>query len=90
MKNNFTISAVVALAVLALSSCYKSHDCVCDVKTVPNDTKDTVKTVNTHHTIKGTKDDAEDACKYYETEETYLLRPSIVYHYCRIEDDYEK
>lgn len=90
MKNSFTTYAIAVLALLALSSCYKTHHCVCDVKTVPNDTKDTVKSVMTHHTIKGPKEDAEDACKYYETEEVYLLRPSIVYHYCGIDEDYKK
>lgn len=90
MNKKLTLSAVVALSVLVLSSCYKAHDCVCDIKTVTQDTKDTVKSTTTHHTIKGTKADADNACKYYETEEDYLQRYSIVYHYCRIEEDYEK
>lgn len=90
MNKNLTLSAVIALSVLALSSCYKTHHCVCNVKTVTQDTKDTVKSVMTHHTIKGTKADADDACKYYETEEDYLLRYAIVYHYCGIDDEYKK
>lgn len=90
MKNNFTVSVLIALAVLALSSCYKSHDCVCNIKTVTQDTQDTVKSTSTHHTIKGTKDDAEDACKDYETEGDYLQRYAITYYYCEIVDDYEK
>ncbi|HEY9178004.1 MAG TPA: hypothetical protein VIN07_09950 [Flavipsychrobacter sp.] len=90
MNRHLTLSAVIALSVLVLSSCYKTHDCVCDIKTVTQDTKDTVKSVRTHHTIKGTKADADDACKYYETEEDYLQRYAIIYHYCRIEEDYEK
>ena len=75
---------------MAFSSCYKTHNCVCTIKTVTQDTKDTVKTSSTHHTIKGTKTDADAACKYYETEEDYLQRYAIVYHFCEIDEDYEK
>lgn len=90
MKNNFTIYAILALVTLAMSSCYKTHHCYCQIKTVAQDTQDTVKWTDSHHTIKGAKIDAEDACKYYETEEDFLQRPAINYHYCAIDDDYEK
>ena len=90
MNKKLTLSAVIALSLLGLTSCYKTHHCVCDVKTVTQDNKDTVDRDMTHHTIKGTKADADDACKYYETEEDFLQRYAIVYHYCRIEEDYDK
>ncbi|MCB0697815.1 MAG: hypothetical protein KDC07_10645 [Chitinophagaceae bacterium] len=90
MKNILTISGALALMMFALTSCHKTYDCVCDLKTYAIDTQDTLKTETTHHTIKGTKYDAEDACKYYETEEDYLQRPAIVYHYCGIVEDYGK
>lgn|GEM_PF-1327592 len=90
MRNILTISAVLTLMMFAFSSCYKNHDCVCNIKTVAIDVNDTLKTEVTHHTIRGTKEDAADACKYYETEEDYLQRPAIVYHYCEIVEDYDK
>lgn len=89
MKNILTV-AVLSLIVCAFASCYKSHDCVCEIRTFALDTQDTVDRTTTHHTIKGPKDDAEDACKYYETEEDYLGRPAYIYHFCGIVDDYEK
>lgn len=90
MKNILTISAVLTFMMFAFASCYKKHDCVCNIKTVAIDVNDTLKSETTHHTIKGTLNDAEDACKYYETEEDYLKRAAIVYHFCSIVDDYEK
>lgn len=89
MRNILTI-AVLCLSVCAFTSCYKSHDCVCEIRTYALDVQDTVSRTTTHHTIRGTKDDAEAACKYYETEENYLGRPSYVYHYCEIVEDYDK
>lgn len=90
MKNILTLSGVMLLVVLGLSSCYKKNHCVCEIKTVTLDTRDTVKSTNTHHVIKGTKFDAEEACKYYETEEDYLGRPAYIYHDCKIVDNYDK
>ena len=90
MRNILAISAVLTFIMFGLSSCYKKHDCVCNIRTYAIDVQDTVKRDMTHHTIKGTKEDADDACKYHETEEDYLNRPAIVYHYCEIVDDYEK
>lgn len=89
MRNILTIAAL-SFVMLAFASCYKTHDCVCQIRTYALDTQDTVARTMTHHTIKGTKDDAEDACKYYETEEDYLGRPAYVYHFCEIDDDYDK
>ncbi len=86
MKNILSVSALICVVLLAFSSCKKHHDCNCDIKTVINEV-DTVKSTTSHHTIKGTLDDAEDACKYYETEEFHLGRPAIVYHYCAIKDE---
>lgn len=90
MRNILTLSAVMAFLLFAFSSCYKTHDCVCNIKTVTLDTWDTVKSTMTHYTIRGTKDDANAACKYYETDNEYLNRPAYEYHFCEIVDDYNK
>lgn len=90
MRNILTLSVVMVLLMVAFSSCYKAHDCVCNIRTVTLDTRDTVARTFTHHTIKESRDDAKEACKYYETEDEYLGRPAFVYHYCEIDDDYEK
>lgn len=89
MRNILTIAAI-CLSVCALISCNKNHDCVCEVRTYALDVQDTVARTTTHHTIRDTRDYAEKACKYYETEEDYLGRPSYVYHFCEIVDDYDK
>lgn len=86
MKNILTLSALVVVVLVAFSSCKKHYDCKCDIKTVINLT-DTVKSTNSHHTIKATKEDADDACKYHEIDELHLGRPAVVHHYCAIEED---
>lgn len=86
MKKILSVSALICVVLLSLASCKKHHDCNCDIKTVTDDNGDTVKSTTSHHTIYGTIDDAEDACKYYETEESHLGRAAVVYHYCSVGD----
>ena len=72
---------------MTFASCQKNYTCTCDNKIVLEANGDTVKSTELKYSIRGTQDDAEGECKYYETYEDYLERPAVTYHYCGIEEE---
>ncbi len=85
MRYSLASVALFLTLMFAFPSCKKTYYCHCDRKTVVDN--DTVKSVLDIYSIRDLEEDAKAECRYYETEETYLNRYAIVYHYCELKDD---
>lgn len=82
MKKIYSLSLIL-VALVALSSCKKDFTCQCNVNYVVNgQIQNRTTSSNVIKTVK--KEEAQNQCKYYETEEDYLNQKAVVQHYCEI------
>jgi hypothetical protein len=82
VKKIYSLSLIL-IALVAFSSCKKEFTCQCKINYVVNGkVQNMTTTSNVIRTVK--KEEAQNQCKYYETEEDYLTQKAVVQHYCEI------
>lgn len=88
VKQLFTFSALLMFVLTAFSSCDKQYTCSCDEKYIEKSSGNQLWETNSTRGITAkTKDDAKFQCRgYYETEQDYLNRWTVVQHYCSLND----